>query len=236
MWECCLAAATTPRPSPSPRRQSVTTASKAVCSILLMASRAEVDAVAVWPACARIAHLSVTTCGSSSTQRILAISGPCRARVNWSAAPAAAPGSRGKSALTLIRPPAHVNECLMKSVGPVIGPQGLHCKCHLFSCLRRSLSDALGLREQQQVVRPAGFGVRARHVETAKGMRAHHGARALAIDVQVADVELVHRALLLLRRTGIDSAGQAEFRVVGDLERVIEIAGLGHRQHRPEDL
>src|SRR4029077_11966450 len=40
-----------------------------------MASRAEVEAVTVCPAASRMAHLRVTTCGSSSTQRILAIKG-----------------------------------------------------------------------------------------------------------------------------------------------------------------
>src|SRR4029077_4835243 len=40
-----------------------------------MASRAEVEAVTVCPAASRMAHLRVTTWGSSSTQRILAIKG-----------------------------------------------------------------------------------------------------------------------------------------------------------------
>src|SRR5947209_7996164 len=40
-----------------------------------MASRAEVEAVTTCPAASRMAHFNVTTWGSSSTQRILAIGG-----------------------------------------------------------------------------------------------------------------------------------------------------------------
>ncbi len=48
----------------------------------------------------------------------------------------------------------------------------------------------LALQEEQQVVGTAGFGVGAAHVEAAKGMNAHDRAGALAVQVQVADVEV----------------------------------------------
>src|SRR5574340_710212 len=72
------------------------------------------------------------------------------------------------------------------------------------------LADALGLGEQEEVIRSARLGVGARHIEAAKRVRAHDGARALAIDVQVADVELALAALDLLAAGGVDGAGQAE--------------------------
>ena len=56
--------------------------------------------------------------------------------------------------------------------------------------LRDLLADRLRLREEKEVIGAAGFGIRAGHIEAAKWMRAHDGTRALAIDVQVADVEL----------------------------------------------
>src|SRR3974390_1479793 len=60
------------------------------------------------------------------------------------------------------------------------------------------LSDRLALREQVQIVRAAGLGVGARHIESAKRMRPDNGACALAVDVEVADVEVPERALDLV--------------------------------------
>ena len=85
------------------------------------------------------------------------------------------------------------------------------------------LSYRFGLREQVQVIRAAGLRIGARHVEAAEGMRADHRAGALAVDVQVADVELADGAVDLVARLGVDRAGQAELGVVGDLERVVEV-------------
>ena len=45
-----------------------------------------------------------------------------------------------------------------------------------------------------------------------------------------------HRLLDLLFRRRKDRAGQSELRVVGDVQCVVEIARLDHRQHRPKDL
>ena len=49
--------------------------------------------------------------------------------------------------------------------------------------------DRFGLQEKQQIVLPAGFGIRARHVEAAEGVRADHRAGALAVQIQIADVK-----------------------------------------------
>src|SRR5581483_2340777 len=67
-------------------------------------------------------------------------------------------------------------------------------------------------------------------------MRADHSSRALAVDVQIADVEFLDRAINLVARTGVDGAGQSELGIVGDLERMIEAASLDHREHRSEDF
>ena len=44
--------------------------------------------------------------------------------------------------------------------------------------------------KSNRVIRAAGLRVGAGHVEAAKRMRADHGARALAIEIEIADVEL----------------------------------------------
>src|SRR6059058_5775304 len=54
-----------------------------------------------------------------------------------------------------------------------------------------------GLHEEAEVIAPAGFRVCAAHVEAAEGVRADERARALAVEVEVADVELAARALQL---------------------------------------
>ena len=41
--------------------------------------------------------------------------------------------------------------------------------------------DGLGLQEQQKIIFSARLGIRSRHVEAAKGMRANHRAGALAV-------------------------------------------------------
>ena len=86
---------------------------------------------------------------------------------------------------------------------------------HLFSYRLR-------LREQIQIVGATGLGICAGHVESAEGVRAHHRARALAVDVEVAHVEVAPGAVDLVARFGIDGARETELGVVGDFEGVIE--------------
>src|SRR5215471_19088273 len=67
-------------------------------------------------------------------------------------------------------------------------------------------------------------------------MRADHGARGLAVDVEVTNVEVTHGTFDLVPRPGVDGAGESELGVVGDVERVFEVAGFDHRKDGPEDL
>src|SRR5437870_1226518 len=53
----------------------------------------------------------------------------------------------------------------------------------------------LGLQEELEVVRAAGFAVGAAHVEAAEGLGAHHGAGDLAIEIQVPHLKLGARSL-----------------------------------------
>jgi hypothetical protein len=57
-------------------------------------------------------------------------------------------------------------------------------------------------------------------------MRAYHRSRALAVEVEIADVEFADGAIEFVARTGIDCAGQSELGVVGDFQRVVEVARL----------
>src|SRR5271156_4750468 len=96
--------------------------------------------------------------------------------------------------------------------------------------------DGLGLREEEQVVRAAGLGVGAAHVEAAEGVGSYHGAGALAVEVEVAGLELVAGAIELLAGGGVEGAGEAVLGVVGDLESFVEAGGLDDREHGAEDL
>lgn len=96
--------------------------------------------------------------------------------------------------------------------------------------------DRLGLNELKQIVGAARFGIGAGHVEATEGVGANHRAGAFAIDVEVADKELVAGALNVFRVGGVDSAGEAVFTVVGQLEGVLEVAGFGDTKDRAKDL
>src|SRR5271165_2991176 len=67
-------------------------------------------------------------------------------------------------------------------------------------------------------------------------MSSYDSAGAFAVDVQVADMELLFRCGNLVVRGRIYGAGQAEFCVVGDGQAVFEATRLDHCQHRTEDL
>src|SRR5882672_9865983 len=94
----------------------------------------------------------------------------------------------------------------------------------------------LCLHEQQKVIVTAGFRVGARHVEAAKRMHAHQRARALAIEIEIADVELAAGALDLRFVSRVNRAGQTKLRVVRDTQSIRIVVRFDHRQHRPEDL
>src|SRR5947209_10716366 len=68
--------------------------------------------------------------------------------------------------------------------------------------LRVTVADFLGsdfgLEEEAEVVAPAGLRVSAAHVEAAERVYADERARALAVEVEVADVELAPRAFELV--------------------------------------
>src|SRR5439155_14880471 len=98
------------------------------------------------------------------------------------------------------------------------------------------LPNRLCLCEKQQVIWPACFRIRPRHIETAKGMCADDRARALAVDVEVADVEFTLGDFDLLARAGIDRAGETELGIIGDLKAMFKISRFNHSQHRSENL
>jgi hypothetical protein len=57
------------------------------------------------------------------------------------------------------------------------------------------LGDRLGLHEKQQVVAPAGLRVCARHIEAAERMHVDERAGTLAVQIEVADMEVAPRLL-----------------------------------------
>src|ERR1039458_6393781 len=80
-----------------------------------------------------------------------------------------------------------------------------------FSAARlQLLPDGFSLAEQIQVIRAARLGIRARHVEPAEGVRAHNRAGALAVDIQIAGVELAFGAFDLIFTGGVDRTGEPD--------------------------
>src|SRR2546429_7303369 len=73
------------------------------------------------------------------------------------------------------------------------------------------------------LIRSTGFGICARHVESAERMASYCGTCAFAINVQIADMELTDRAFNLVTRAGIHSTSEAKFRIVRDLQRMVVV-------------
>src|SRR5579863_2177451 len=67
-------------------------------------------------------------------------------------------------------------------------------------------------------------------------MRADHRARALTIEIKIADVEAFASLFQLLRILRINSAGKPKFRAVRDFQRVIEVPGLDNRENWAKNL
>ena len=97
-------------------------------------------------------------------------------------------------------------------------------------------SHRFALGKQIQVIGPARLGIGAGHIESAEGMRGHRRARALAIDIEVADVELADSAGNLLLRFCVHCAREPELGIVGNFQRMVEIPGLSNSQDGAEDL
>src|SRR6185312_16886806 len=64
----------------------------------------------------------------------------------------------------------------------------------------------------------------------------HQRARALAVDVEIADMELALGAGDTVAVGREERAGQAVLRVVGDGQRLVKVLRLDDRQHRPKNL
>src|SRR5690606_10782635 len=103
-------------------------------------------------------------------------------------------------------------------------------------CWLQPFGDALALREEQQVVRATGLGVGAAHVEAAEGLYADEGAGALAVEIEVAAVEVLGGALDALAVLREERAGEAELGVVGDLHGVVVVLRLDEGEDGAEDL
>src|SRR5882672_684849 len=52
------------------------------------------------------------------------------------------------------------------------------------------LADNFRLREEVQIIRAAGLGIRPRHVEATERVRSYHRTCALAVDIEIAHVEI----------------------------------------------
>ena len=67
-------------------------------------------------------------------------------------------------------------------------------------------------------------------------MHAHHRAGDLAVEIQVADVQVFAGALQALGHVREQAARQAKLGVVRHIHRLVEVARLDKGQHRAKDL
>src|SRR5437016_12004486 len=67
-------------------------------------------------------------------------------------------------------------------------------------------------------------------------MRSNHGPGALAIDIQIPNMELTFDEFDLVAGVGINRSGQSILGVVRNRQRFLEVLCLDHRQHRAEYL
>src|SRR5262245_28529020 len=85
------------------------------------------------------------------------------------------------------------------------------------------LRDRARQHELQQIVGAASLAADARELEAAERLAADHGAGAGTVEIKIADHEFSGRAIEIRRATRIDAAGQSEFRVICDGDRLRQI-------------
>ena len=122
------------------------------------------------------------------------------------------------------------------SIDPIVGISQSPSNRGISILSRDLFSDRLGLQEKQQIIRSASLRIGSGHVKSTKRMRANHSARALPVDVHVADKELVPRAGNVRGVSRINRARQTVLRIVRHLHGVVEIPSLRHRENRAKDL
>src|SRR5215472_17032711 len=67
-------------------------------------------------------------------------------------------------------------------------------------------------------------------------MDAHHCAGAFAVDVHVADKELIASPLDMFGVGRVDGAGEAINGVIGHRQGMVEVARFGDSEYRPKDF
>jgi hypothetical protein len=92
------------------------------------------------------------------------------------------------------------------------------------------------LREQEQVVAAASFGVGSAHVESAEWMYANKGACAFAVQVQVAHEKFFACILDVFWFVAVSCASQSKICIIGKTNRFFEVFRFGERKNRSEDF
>ena len=97
--------------------------------------------------------------------------------------------------------------------------------------------DRLLLREEVEVLAASGLRVRAGHVEAAERVHADERARALAVQVEVADVELALSRARAARGRASRASRSGRTRVsLATRDALLEAPDLQDREHGAEDL
>ena len=82
--------------------------------------------------------------------------------------------------------------------------------------------NRLRLHKQQEIILPSAFRIGAGHVEPTERVGTDHRTSALAIQIQVSNVELSPGFLESQSLARVDRAGQAVLSVIGDVNCVIK--------------
>ncbi len=120
--------------------------------------------------------------------------------------------------------------------------RGIDCNLLLVIHLRREAAahcvfgNTDGDEELEQVIGAAGFAADPGHAVAAEGMTLNKGTGDFAVEVQVADFELVAGAAETGRAAAVDAAGERVFCSIRDLKRFIQILRTNDGQDRAEDF
>ena len=131
----------------------------------------------------------------------------------------------------------------LRSVQQRLGLDGLQQLTDLISGDLRlggpgRIGDLLPGAEEHHIVRAPGLGAQPDRglLPAAEGLTLHDRPGDTAVDVGVADLNLLQPLADLVGLQGVDAAGEAELHLILVLNGLVEVLGLHQPQHRSEDL
>src|SRR5260221_4943412 len=106
----------------------------------------------------------------------------------------------------------------------------------VFSSMLLLRRDRLSVCEQKQVFSAAGLRFRARIIDPAERVNTHQRPGRFTVKVQVAYVVFLLGPLDTLWVQRVERPCEPVLRVIGDMQGIVKILRLDHRQHWPENF